>query len=168
MNGWYRWRSGWPRPSEEGSPIPGEPDNERGTYILLAYLRRDQTITIGRLGPIHFLAGTYAYCGSAMAGYRGRVGRHFSRDKKLRWHIDFLLEEAEPMAAYLAPGGKGVECALGMLLSGLEGSQPIKGFGCSDCGCISHLFWIEGSSIPDLLEKMKAARFGICTAAQNH
>ena len=91
-----------------------------------------------------------------MADYRGRVGRHFSKDKKLRWHIDYLLEEAGPVGALLVAGGEGVECALGRLLSTLENSEPIKGFGSSDCSCDSHFYRIEESSIPALIENIKA------------
>jgi sugar fermentation stimulation protein A len=115
-------------------------------------LDHDITITVGKLGQILFRAGTYAYCGSAMAGYRTRLGRHFSLDKKLRWHIDYLLQEAEPVGAFLLPGGEGVECSLGRLLSSLSGSEPIDGFGSSDCSCRSHLFRIEESAIPSLTD----------------
>ena len=137
-------------------PISGALDGERGAYVLLVALDRDHLITVGKLGQIHFPAGTYAYCGSAMAGYRGRVGRHFSRDKKLHWHIDYLLEQAEPVGAFLVPGGEGVECSLGRLLSTLENSEPINGFGSSDCSCGSHFYLIEESSIPVLIKNIKA------------
>jgi Uri superfamily endonuclease len=121
-------------------------------------LEHDRLISVGRLGQILFRSGVYAYCGSAMAGYRTRVGRHFSKEKKLRWHIDYLLQEAEPVGAYLVQGGEGVECALGRILSSLDGSEPVAGFGCSDCSCPSHLYRIEESSIPSLtgaLEEMR-------------
>jgi Uri superfamily endonuclease len=121
--------------------------DDRGTYILIVHLDRDRLIGVGRLGPIMFRSGTYAYCGSAMSGYRGRVGRHFSSEKKVHWHIDYLLEEAAPVGAFLVKGGEGMECALGKLLSSLAGSEPIDGFGSSDCSCISHLYRIEESSI---------------------
>jgi Uri superfamily endonuclease len=62
-----------------------------------------------------------------MAGYRGRLGRHFSQEKRLRWHIDYLLQEAEPVGAFLVHGGAGMECS-----------------------CISHLYRIDESSIPSL------------------
>ena len=141
---------------EEELPISGTPDGERGTYVLLVSLDRDVLIEVGRLGIIHFSAGTYAYCGSAMAGYRGRVGRHFSSSKKLRWHIDYLLEEAKPVAALLVPGGEGMECALGRILSAMDGSEPVKRFGSSDCTCVSHLYRIQESSISFLAEKIRA------------
>jgi Uri superfamily endonuclease len=85
-----------------------------------------------------------------MAGYRGRLGRHFSQEKRLRWHIDYLLQEAEPVGAFLVHGGAGMECSLSRLLSSLDGSEPVEGFGSSDCSCISHLYRIDESSIPSL------------------
>jgi Uri superfamily endonuclease len=112
----------------------------------------EHLITVGKLGRIRFRSGTYLYCGSAMAGYRGRVGRHFSKEKKLRWHIDYLIQVAEPVGAYLVHGGEGVECMLGGLISSLDGSEPIEGFGASDCSCRSHLFRIDDGSINALTE----------------
>ena len=131
---------------------------ERGTYILVVSLDHNRLIMVGKLGQIIFRSGVYAYCGSAMAGYRGRVGRHFSKDKKVRWHIDYLLQEAEPVGAYLIRGGEGVECSLGRLLSSLEGSEPVLGFGCSDCSCPSHLYRIEESTIASLTDALEEMR----------
>jgi Uri superfamily endonuclease len=136
-------------------PITMMSSEERGTYVLVICLDRDETITIGKLGRFKFLAGTYAYCGSAMGGYRGRVGRHFSQDKKLRWHIDYLLQRAEPVGAFLVAGGEGVECSLARMLSDLPDSEPIKGFGSSDCSCPAHLYRIDEANIPDLARKIK-------------
>jgi Uri superfamily endonuclease len=138
------------------------PASDRGAYVLLIFLQSEHLVTVGRLGRIRFRPGTYLYCGSAMAGYRGRVGRHFSKEKKLRWHIDYLLQVAEPVGAYLVHGGEGVECRLGDLISSLEGSEPIEGFGCSDCSCRSHLFLIDDGSIDALTELIGdlSARWG--------
>jgi Uri superfamily endonuclease len=131
-------------------PDSGGQETERGTYVLVVSLDHNRLITVGKLGQILFRSGVYAYCGSAMAGYRGRVGRHFRKDKKVRWHIDYLLQEAEPVGAYLVQGGEGMECSLGRLLSSLDGSEPVPGFGCSDCSCHSHLYRIEESTISSL------------------
>lgn len=150
MSAWSPWQIGLSRPGERKLPDQGTPSEERGTYVLIVSLERDHLISVGKLGQIMFRSGTYAYCGSAMAGYRSRVGRHFSREKKLRWHIDYLLQKGEPVCAFLIPGGHEMECSLGRLLSSLEGSEPIPGFGSSDCSCRSHLYRIEESSIPTL------------------
>jgi sugar fermentation stimulation protein A len=143
------------------------PAEERGTYVLIVSLEKDRTIAVGKLGFIEFAAGTYAYCGSAMAGYRNRIKRHFSREKRLHWHIDYLLEEAEPVGAFLLPGGDGVECSLGKLLSSLTGSEPVVGFGSSDCSCRSHLYRIEDSSIPILTESIEQLWQRRTTAPEN-
>lgn len=132
--------------------MTGGPASDRGAYVLLIFMRDEQLVTVGKLGRLRFRSGTYVYCGSAMAGYRGRVGRHFSKEKKLRWHIDYLLQVAEPVGAYLVPGGEGVECMLGALITSLEGSEPVDGFGSSDCSCRSHLFRIDDGSIDALTE----------------
>jgi Uri superfamily endonuclease len=136
-------------PKVDGITKPGP---GRGTYVLIISLDHDRLITVGKLGQIMFRAGTYSYCGSAMAGYQGRVGRHFSKDKKLRWHIDYLLQAAEPVGAFLVRGGEGMECSLSELLSSLTGSEPVEGFGCSDCSCRSHLYRIEESAIQVMAE----------------
>ena len=128
--------------------------SDRGTYVLIIALDHDCLVTVGKLGDILFRAGTYAYCGSAMAGYRGRVARHFSHDKKTHWHIDYLLREAEPVGAFLAPGGEGMECALARMLLDLKGSEAIAGFGASDCICRSHLYRIEETSVTTIIEEI--------------
>ena len=139
-------------------PGYGCQDTERGTYVLLVSLDHDRLIIVGKLGLIPFPSGIYAYCGSAKAGYRGRVGRHFSQDKKIRWHIDYLLQVAEPVGAYLVQGGEGVECSLSRLLYSLAGSESVPGFGCSDCSCPSHLYRIEESTIPSLTAALDEMR----------
>ncbi|MFB6089230.1 MAG: DUF123 domain-containing protein, partial [Candidatus Aenigmatarchaeota archaeon] len=49
-------------------------------------------VRIGALGKIHFQIGKYIYVGSAQNGIEQRVERHKSSDKKLFWHIDYLLD----------------------------------------------------------------------------
>ena len=66
----------------------------KGAYQLLIRLDRDQTITVGRIGRFRFPAGYYVYTGSAMNGIEARVRRHLSSRKRIRWHIDYLLEHA--------------------------------------------------------------------------
>ena len=155
------------RPGERRLSIPDGSKSERGTYVLIIALEHDRLISVGKLGQILFRAGTYAYCGSAMAGYRGRVGRHFSSEKKLHWHIDYLLLEAEPVGAFLVPGGAGVECSLGRLISSLDGSEAIEGFGASDCPCRSHLYRIEESAIQNMIEEISRLSSGINPPPEN-
>jgi Uri superfamily endonuclease len=145
-----------------------EPRPVRGTYVLIISLDHDRVVTVGKLGQMMFRAGTYSYCGSAMAGYQGRVGRHFSKNKKIRWHIDYLLQEAEPVGAFLVRGGDGMECSLSGLLSSLVGSEPIEGFGCSDCSCRSHLYRIEESAIQTMAEAIHRLSSREEHSSENH
>ena len=49
-------------------------------------------IVVGRLGVIQAERGYYVYVGSALGsgGLAARVGRHCRREKRLRWHVDYL------------------------------------------------------------------------------
>lgn len=61
------------------------------TYQLFIEVNEPITLAIGKLGRFDFPAGSYVYTGSAKAHMEARIARHLSVDKKLRWHIDYLL-----------------------------------------------------------------------------
>ena len=106
-------------------------------------VKRDILIKVGALGKIKFTPGVYAYVGSAQKGIKKRVARHLRKEKRKFWHIDYLLEQkdnsVEEIFYQKAPKKK--ECRIAGALSKL--GEPIRGFGCSDCSCVSHLFRIE-------------------------
>lgn len=113
-----------------------------GTYVLLLYLRKGAPITIGCLGPIAFKRGWYAYAGSAFGpgGLAARLGRHLRPEKRLRWHIDYLRAIAEPREIWYSTALEPLEHRWAARL--LHGAgAPVRGFGCTDCRCISHLFY---------------------------
>jgi Uri superfamily endonuclease len=111
----------------------------KGSYILLFELATKKDIFVGKLGNVSFPKATYAYVGSAMNGLRARVARHLRREKKLHWHIDYLLKGAEVEEIILCQGDERVECSLAQTLAGEF--QSIPGFGSSDCKCRSHLYF---------------------------
>ena len=75
-----------------------------------------------------------------MVNLEKRVSRHLGREKKLRWHIDYLLEEATVVEAALFPSHEKEECHVGRAVVDLNGGvASVKGFGSSDCACESHL-----------------------------
>jgi Uri superfamily endonuclease len=111
----------------------------KGSYVLLLELSEKQEIVIGKLGSVVFAPGFYAYVGSAMNGLEPRLSRHLRRDKRLHWHIDYLLEKASITTVILSEGAKRTECALAQALA--QGLDPVPGFGCSDCRCSSHLYF---------------------------
>ena len=110
------------------------------TYQLHILVSRPLLLVVGRLGVIDFPPGLYVYTGSARRNLDARVKRHLRRDKRLRWHIDYLL------------AGQGVRI-VEVVRSSLEecrlnqdtgGAIVAPGFGSSDCrhGCGSHLKYL--------------------------
>ena len=112
-----------------------------GTYILLAELAEDTRIQVGKLGEIAFRRGYYAYVGSALRGLDARVARHRRRDKKLHWHIDYLLQHAHVLDIITIESTERLECPVASSLA--DRFTTIPRFGSSDCRCASHLFWSE-------------------------
>lgn len=116
----------------------------KGTYVLIIENQADTELEIGRIGLIPFKKGFYAYVGSALAGLEQRIGRHrrdLGNNKKLHWHIDYLLAspDVELKDVVYAETEARKECELAMNLN--QQLESIPKFGCSDCSCISHLFF---------------------------
>lgn len=116
----------------------------RGAYQLLIKLDRPSTIQIGRLGEFRFPKGYYVYTGSAMGGIEQRVARHLRKTKRFHWHIDYLLEHARVILYASRESSTRRECEFSAAMPRMDGaSVPVKGFGSSDCGCVSHLAYFE-------------------------
>lgn len=65
----------------------------KGCYCLIISLSKSQKLNIGSLYQNHkFKKGWYVYIGSAMNSLVPRIKRHLSDDKKMHWHIDYLLK----------------------------------------------------------------------------
>lgn len=115
----------------------------KGSYVLVIKVVKNSLITIGSLGKIHFDKGYYAYIGSALNNLEKRVGRHLTRNKKLHWHIDYLLKNknAKIIKIFYKESPKKEECTIVQFVA--QHGKPIKRFGCSDCNCESHLYKIK-------------------------
>lgn len=124
-----------------------------GTYTLLIELDEDSEIQIGKLGEIEFRKGGYAYVGSGLNNLEKRIERHLREDKKLYWHIDYFLTEATVREVLYGKSDEKKECEIAENLA--EELSFINGFGASDCGCNSHLFYSE--DISKLKEKVKTS-----------
>lgn len=115
---------------------------EKGSYSLVIELSRGAEVEVGSLGTTAFEPGVYIYNGSANGpgGFK-RVERHISGPENIHWHIDHLmsLKEAEVVAA-VRSFGTDAECEVSEALD----FDCVEGFGCSDCGCRSHLFQAPG------------------------
>ena len=119
-------------------------DAPSGTYLLLLKVAAVADIDVGKLGELAIKPGFYVYSGSAFGpgGLNARIGRHLRPLKKLRWHIDYLRREVDDIAAYFQIDSRN-ECAFAKALGTAGGEIPLKGFGSSDCRCVSHLFYFK-------------------------
>jgi Uri superfamily endonuclease len=121
----------------------------KGIYILIISVCKNIKIKVGSLGKIKFAKGIYAYVGSAQNNLEKRITRHRLKNKKLRWHIDYLTTNkfAKVEKVFYKQAGKSEECQTAKKL--IKTETPIKNFGCSDCDCESHLFKIRNKNIVD-------------------
>ena len=111
----------------------------RGSYALIAELNKGSKIKVGKLGLINFNKGYYIYVGSALNGLEARINRHLRKNKKIYWHIDYLLKKAKVKEVFYKKGLKKEECVLAKEMG--KHFMSVKDFGCSDCKCRSHLFY---------------------------
>ena len=113
----------------------------KGTYCILINLKSNQALSIGKLGEIEFNKGHYIYVGSALNSLLPRIKRHLSPEKKLHWHIDYLLGcgDVEVVNVIYVVDDAKWECLLAKEIG--KNAFKIEGFGCSDCKCGSHLFY---------------------------
>ncbi len=109
----------------------------KGLYALIVKLGEDKKIKIGKLGLVDFRKGYYVYIGSALNSLEGRINRHLRKDKRLRWHIDYLLEAGHIVEILVLETNKKLECIVAKKIQ--KNLDPIKNFGSSDCSCESHL-----------------------------
>lgn len=120
--------------------LSGDP----GTYILMIQLEDDAQIRIASLGMVQFRAGSYLYVGSALRGLEARLARHLRQEKRLYWHIDYLLERGTIREIWYHLGPQRLECVWARALAGAAGISPFPSpFGASDCACHTHLFYSQ-------------------------
>ena len=142
----------------------------RGAYVLIIeFLAQGErtregnnsntTLVIGRLGSVSFRSGYYCYVGSAMGGIKSstnlqnRIKRHLrsfycpeeaTNKPKKHWHIDYLLSHRNSriVAILIIPSREKEECRIAAIVKN-RANGMVSGFGCSDCGCGSHLFYFK-------------------------
>ena len=127
----------------------------KGCYCLIISMKKSDKLKIGNLYQDHkFKKGYYVYIGSAMNSLVARINRHLSDDKKMHWHVDYLLssEESEIKDVLFNISDKKIECDLASLIA--EDGEEIPKFGCSDCSC-SHLIYFKRKK--DAMNSVKSA-----------
>ena len=121
---------------------------DSGSYSLVIRLLRPDSVAGGALGTVQFKKGFYVYTGRAKRNLRARIERHTRSEKRLHWHIDYLLNEESARVAdvVVRPGLERSECEMNRHIASLPGAETsVPGFGASDCanGCGAHLVFFD-------------------------
>jgi Uri superfamily endonuclease len=128
-----------------------------GSYILVIKIVRNKEFIIGKKGKYLFLKGFYIYVGSALNSIENRVKRHLNKKKNFHWHIDYLLQYGKIIAIFIRESELKEECIISKKLE--DKFISIPGFGCSDCKCKSHLFYILKDRIDTVMNELKMKSF---------
>lgn len=151
---------------EVANPSDFYTEIDSGAYQLILRLALPATISVGALGSHRFPSGVYIYTGRASRGLSKRIERHLRKEKKLRWHIDYLVGLARIEGIRIYPHKSDQECSINnRTVRGLHGSFPVKGFGSSDCRCASHLTLASrdcGAALHTIVKRMSTCRELAC------
>lgn len=109
---------------------------------MIIRIGKTLSLNVGALGRVKIERGYYVYVGSAFNSLEARIKRHLSGDKRIHWHVDYLLAHEDAMIedVIFTADKRRLEC---LISKGLENQGSIWGFGCSDCKCRSHLHYYK-------------------------
>ena len=129
------WDGSFSRPGVAGvltypQSILERENHDSGDYLFILHLADAKDIAIG---------SNYVYTGSARKNLAARLARHSRKRKKMHWHIDYLRQEADVVAALPVRTADDLEHDLARAVDAVA-DWRIEGFGCTDCDCPSHLF----------------------------
>ena len=112
---------------------------DSGIYFLLIRVVKSVKLTLmGKRAK--FPRGFYIYIGSAQKNLKKRIERHRRKNKKLHWHIDYLLEKADVVDVKVIHGAaKDKETFYAERWFAMSDFVPVKKFGASDSKAKSHL-----------------------------
>ena len=125
----------------------------KGSYILIVELKKDSIISVGKIGEKQFSEGYYIYVGSALNGLNQRIKRHLRKQKKIHWHIDYLLKHARIIDVFYRESNVREECIIAKKIK--KELLSIPGFGSSDCRCKSHLFYGSFEEVMSVVEELQ-------------
>ena len=127
-------------------------------------------VKIGKVGQAQIRNALYLYTGSALgrggASLEKRVSRHYRKDKRTRWHVDYLTVRAEITIKNVVclESPRRFECKISQLIiSELDAKPILLHAGSTDCNCDGHLLTLRNAGdINAVLKRLEEiySRFG--------
>ncbi len=140
----------------------------KGIYTIVMKLENERRCRVGSLGSFRFGKGVYLYTGSARgkgsASIEGRKRRHLGKRNRNFWHIDYLLSTGswKIQAFIYSETAKDFECKVNKRIQeSSHAAFPVKGFGSSDCSCLSHLVYLPQFGVDRAWAKAKNSYVGL-------
>ncbi len=116
---------------------------QAGSYVLLLRNEDNKFVEVGKMGRVSFKKGYYVYVGSGMHSLDKRIERHFRKKKKKFWHIDYITPYFMNIErVYTIRRMQKIEPKIADRIEKIN-KGFIKGFGASDSGKKSHLFYFK-------------------------
>ncbi|MGQ4892793.1 MAG: GIY-YIG nuclease family protein [Candidatus Njordarchaeia archaeon] len=141
--------------------------SRKGKYILLMEVSSNVSFNFSRRKKrVYLERGLYLYVGSAMGpgGLERRLMRHRRKEKKLKWHIDYLTAQknVSVFGAFILESSIPEWLIVEKLLEHGAFSVAIDGFGATDSKAGSHLLKYNGKSrdgLVHMLEKIFVGKY---------
>ena len=129
-----------------------------GSYALWVRRNKGTGLQTGKKRSIYYPAGDYLYFGRAQKGLLKRLERHARVDKRLFWHIDYLLDDSGSrlLNSFILSADPEDECRAAAAVLNRRRCEAVAGFGNSDCkkGCLSHLVYFPRKLSQKELEEL--------------
>jgi len=110
--------------------------------------------------------GDCIYIGSAKGCLETRLKRDLRKEKRIFWHIDYLLENQKAKILQIWIIDKKMECQTTEVFYQDPTTEIIKkGFGSSECKCVTHLFYIKNKE--RIKKILKEIGFSVYYSFQN-
>lgn len=107
--------------------------------------------------------------GTAQKNMIQRISRHIKREKKIRWHIDYITSNPDfkIINCYISELSKEYECKIvRQLETAFKFDAPVKKFGSSDCKtCTSHLLFCSEKEF-NFSNRLKRLKLGFIEVNQ--
>ncbi len=124
----------------------------KGTYVILLRIDKVFRDNVGSLGMVMLEPGLYVYIGSACGygGLKSRILRHINKEKKIRWHIDYITSKS--FSKVVAIAYTFIEKSLEECISRILEYSPLFSiawpkFGCSDKHSKTHLYRCRSNDV---------------------
>jgi Uri superfamily endonuclease len=117
-----------------------------GTYALILSSIVKKPVRIGKLDTLNLKQGFYVYIGSAFGpgGLKARIRHHLKNSSRPHWHIDYLASILKLHEIWYTYDPVRREHQWAEVHGSTRGASiPLLGFGSSDCGCPSHLYFYQ-------------------------